>query len=116
MEDLIEQAIETWRINNRVNLYLLDAIPPEALSSVLPSGRTRTVARMFVHIHHVRMQLLDVSAPELMGGLAKLAKNDAAGHGANDDASTNTSGRFSTIGRHSCRIDDLIDQYQKRFT
>ena len=51
MDTWIEQCIETWRINNRVNLYLLDAIPPDALQSMLPSARTRTVARMFVHSH-----------------------------------------------------------------
>lgn len=78
MENLIEQCVDAWRINNRVNLYLLDAIPPEALTSVLLSGRTRTVARMFVHVHHVRLQRLEVSAPEFLGGLIKFAKNDAA--------------------------------------
>ncbi len=74
----IEHCVETWRINNRVNLYLLGAISPEALTSVLPSGRTRTVARMFVHIHHVRLQRLEVAAPELPGGLEKFPKSDAA--------------------------------------
>ncbi len=52
MEAWIEQAVETWHINNRVNLYLLEAISPEALSGMLPLARTRTVARMFVHISH----------------------------------------------------------------
>jgi len=56
MEIWIAQCLETWQINQRVNVYLLDAIPPEGLTSVLPSGRTRTVARMFVHLHHMRLQ------------------------------------------------------------
>ncbi len=78
MEIWIEQSVDTWRINNRVNLYLLDAIPAEALTSVLPSGRTRTVARMFVHLHQVRVQRLEISGPELLGGLEKFQKSDAA--------------------------------------
>ncbi len=78
METWIAQAVETWQINNRVNLYLLDAIPPDALTSVLPSGRTRTVARMFVHLHQIRVQRVELSAPELAGGLTKFVKNDAA--------------------------------------
>ena len=28
-----EQLIETWNIHNRINLYLLDAIPDEALDA-----------------------------------------------------------------------------------
>ncbi len=43
-ETWIAQCLETRQINNLVNLYLLDVIPVEALASVLPSGRTRTVA------------------------------------------------------------------------
>ena len=35
METWIAQRVDTWQINNRVNLYLLDAISPEALTSVL---------------------------------------------------------------------------------
>lgn len=78
METWIEHCIETWRINQHVNLDLLDAIPPEALTSRLPSARTRTVARMFVHIHHIRLQCIEVSAPELFLGLEKFAKGDPA--------------------------------------
>jgi uncharacterized damage-inducible protein DinB len=33
---------------------------------------------MFVHLHHLRVQRVELSAPELLGGLAKFAKNDAA--------------------------------------
>ena len=79
METWIEQCIETWHINNRVNLYLLDAIPPDALKSMLPSARTRTVARMFVHIHHVRVWRLESAMPLLLSGVEKFGKTEVPG-------------------------------------
>lgn len=32
METWIEQAVESWRVNHRVDLYLLDAISLDALT------------------------------------------------------------------------------------
>ena len=72
------QIIETWHINNRINLYLLDALTPEALTSKLPSARTRTVARMFVHIHHIRLGRIEASMADLMAGQVKFDKQDDA--------------------------------------
>jgi hypothetical protein len=34
---LEEQLVETWSIHDRIHRYLLDAIPPEALSCVSAS-------------------------------------------------------------------------------
>ena len=31
MDEQLEQLIETWNIHNRINLYVLDALTPEAL-------------------------------------------------------------------------------------
>jgi uncharacterized damage-inducible protein DinB len=70
MED---QIVETWTINNRINLYLLDAIEPEALGSLLTGSRSRTVARMFAHIHNIRCSWLESAAPELLKGVKKIA-------------------------------------------
>ena len=68
MED---QLIETWQIHNRINLYLLDAIPDEALGDSL-GGKGRTVHDLFAHMHNVRLMWLKPSAPELLAGLEKL--------------------------------------------
>jgi uncharacterized damage-inducible protein DinB len=67
MED---QLVETWAIHNRINLYLLNAIPESALSSALP--KCRTVYDQFTHIHNVRLMWLKSAAPELLAGLEKL--------------------------------------------
>ncbi len=74
---MLDQILDTWRIHNRINLYLLDAIEPEALAGVA-SSKGRSVGEVFAHLHNVRLMWLKSSAPELMEGLEKVEK-DAAG-------------------------------------
>jgi uncharacterized damage-inducible protein DinB len=66
-----EQLIETWQIHNRINFYLLAAIPAELMGQV-PSPKGRTVYQLFAHMHNVRLMWLKASAPELTEGLEKL--------------------------------------------
>ena len=70
MED---QVIETWEINNRINLYMLDAIKAESLADQA-SSKGRTVGEQIAHIHNVRLMWLKVSAPQLLMGLEKIEK------------------------------------------
>ena len=65
------QLIETWTINNRINIYLLDAIPDEYLQDVLTS-KGRDVGKQFAHIHNVRLMWLKASLPESLEGVAKI--------------------------------------------
>jgi uncharacterized damage-inducible protein DinB len=70
------ELIETWQINHRINLYLLDAIAPEALpSAALAKGRS--VAEQFAHVHNVRLMWLKAAAPELLAGIDKIDKEGA---------------------------------------
>ena len=74
-----EQLLETWAIHNRINLYLLDAVPAEALGDVSAS-KGRTVAEQFAPVHTVRLMWLPQAAPKLLAGLEKVEKADAADH------------------------------------
>ena len=65
-----DEILETWRIHNRINLYLLDAIPDEALEVSLP--KCRTVAGLLAHMHNVRLLWIKAAAPQLLEGLEKL--------------------------------------------
>lgn len=73
----IEQLIETWQINNRINLYLLDAIAPEHLIDAL-SSKGRNAGEQFAHIHNVRLMWLKASMPEALDGQLKVEKENAA--------------------------------------
>ena len=65
-----DPLIDTWNIHDRINQYLLEAVPEKALDSNLL--RNRTVYQLFAHIHNVRLMWLKAAAPELLDGLAKL--------------------------------------------
>ena len=66
-----QQLIETWAINNRIDLYLLDAIAEEHLDDALVS-KGRSVGKQFAHIHNVRLMWLKASMPEALDGVSKI--------------------------------------------
>src|SRR4029453_5158311 len=74
--DLENQIVETWTIHNRINLYLLEAIPAAALSAVSAS-KGRTLAQQLGPLPNVRLMWLKASAPELLEGLEKIEKGTA---------------------------------------
>src|ERR1051326_3299782 len=60
-----KDLIETWHINNRINLYLLDAIDEKHLADLPSGGKGRDVGKQFAHLHNVRLMWLKVAAPKL---------------------------------------------------
>src|SRR5258708_7414708 len=68
-----EQLLDTWRIHNRINLYLLAEIDPNSLDAVSAS-KGRTVREQFAHIHNVRLLWLKQAGPALCAKLDKLEK------------------------------------------
>jgi len=68
MED---QLVETWKIHNRINNYLLEALPAGSLGTAL-AAKHRTIYQIFAHLHNVRLMWLKSAAPELLEGLSKL--------------------------------------------
>lgn len=71
-----EQLIETWQINNRINLYLLESIAEETLGATMTS-KGRSAGEQFAHIHNVRLMWLKASQPELLTDLEKIEKENA---------------------------------------
>ncbi len=57
---MIEDVLEVWRVHDEINSFLLERIPDEGLRAVtlLKNGQPstgRTVARVFAHMHAVRV-------------------------------------------------------------
>lgn len=72
-----EQIVETWQINARINLYLLEAFEPENLRNALLS-KGRSVGEQFAHINNVRLMWLKESAPELLEKCTKVEKEKSS--------------------------------------
>lgn len=72
----MKAIIETWNINNRINLYLLEAIEDKWLADTA-SSKGRTVGDQFAHIHNVRLMWLKEAAPDLQEGLTKIENGTA---------------------------------------
>jgi uncharacterized damage-inducible protein DinB len=73
---MLEQLLETWHINNRINLYLLDAVAPESLGSSLLS-KGRSAGEQFAHVHNVRLMWIKSALPAALEKSAKIEKENA---------------------------------------
>lgn len=68
------ELIDTWEINNRINIYLLDAIDENYLID-LSASKGRNVGEQFAHMHNVRLMWLKAASPELLEKLNKIDKD-----------------------------------------
>ena len=76
MKEALPQLLEAWRTNNRINLYLIDAIDKEGMQCTLSKRGGRNVVRQFAHIHNNRFWQLEKRAKDLADGLHKYATNE----------------------------------------
>jgi uncharacterized damage-inducible protein DinB len=68
---------DTWLLNNRVTLMLLDNLSEEQLA-LAANPRARSIADQFAHLHNVRIMWLEPIAPEAAQSLGKIEKGSAA--------------------------------------
>jgi uncharacterized damage-inducible protein DinB len=59
---MLEHLIETWQINHRVTLKLLQALSDEALLATLSTRGGRNVARQLAHVHEVRLTFAEITS------------------------------------------------------
>jgi uncharacterized damage-inducible protein DinB len=97
---MLDELLDTWRIHDRINRYLLDAIPAEALDDVSAS-KGRTVAEQFAHIHNVRLMWLKAASPVLLRGLQKIEKDGTPDHEALRDALAASATAIESLLRQS---------------
>lgn len=71
---MTDPLLETWQINARVVLYVLDAVD-DAVFALPAPAKGRSAPQMFAHIHDVRVLWLQ-SGKALPEEVAKLGKQD----------------------------------------
>lgn len=64
-DTLLEQVVETWRVNHRVTRKVLDAVEDAGMGCTLSTRGGRTVGREFAHIQYVRLLQLQARANAL---------------------------------------------------
>lgn len=69
-----EQLLEAWQINHKMNLLLIDNISDEGMQKTL-NPRGRTIYLQLAHMHNVRMQWLEASAPEIFKRYSAIPKD-----------------------------------------
>jgi uncharacterized damage-inducible protein DinB len=64
----VDQIVEAWRVNQRVNLRLIERISDEGLRCTLSRRGGRNVVRQFAHLQYVRVYHLAKRAKALARG------------------------------------------------
>ena len=59
---MLEQLVDSWQINHRVTLRLLEALSDDALKATLSTRGGRDVARQLAHVHEVRADYAEVTS------------------------------------------------------
>lgn len=98
MDELL--LFDTWQINNRINLYLLEAIPEENLRDTLTS-KGRSAGEQFAHIHNVRLMWLKAALPDLLNGQEKIEKENAHDKKLLRDSLTASGKAIETLLQHA---------------
>ncbi len=76
MDETLEQLLQAWRTNHRINVLLIDTISEEGMLCTLSKRGGRNVVRQFCHLHNVRFWQLERRAKDLTEGLHKFATKD----------------------------------------
>ena len=71
---MADPLVESWEIHDRINAYLLAAIPVKALT-LEPTTGGRTVGQIFAHVHNVRLMWLAAAGAAIPATVAKLDKD-----------------------------------------
>ena len=79
MELLQEQLLHAWRTHESKNSALIDAVKQAGLESTLSTRGGRTVGQQLVHLHAVRLMMLEKMRKDLRAGLPELEREQ--GHG-----------------------------------
>jgi uncharacterized damage-inducible protein DinB len=95
-----EQLLETWAIHDRINRYLLAAIPEERLGATSAS-RGRSVGEQFAHIHNVRRMWLNSANPVLVEDLRKIEGEETRSSAVLRDALEASGGAVAELLRAS---------------
>ena len=74
MELIQTQLLHAWRMHESKTRALLDSVKQAGLESTLSTRGGRTVGQQLVHMHDVRLRMLDSMRKDLREGLPELRR------------------------------------------
>lgn len=77
MSSLAEQILDTWRIHQRITLFLIEHLPDDALKATLSTRGGRDIARQLAHMHNVRAARLESFAKKQGLPLVQFDKDES---------------------------------------
>jgi len=76
-DEMLEQLVDSWQINHRVTIKLLEALSDDALQATLSKRGGRDVARQLAHVHEVRAGHAEITSKTVRtDGLPHFAKGE----------------------------------------
>jgi uncharacterized damage-inducible protein DinB len=63
--DALGEVVRSFAVNEEINQLLIEKLDSAAWTAKMPGTRTRTIAAIFAHMHHVRRKWIRLSAPHL---------------------------------------------------
>lgn len=81
-----QATLRAFAIHNRIHSYLIDALDDSLWDVSRPSGKGRTIAALFAHMHSVRLMWLKAAKQELPAALDKSATRAATKAALNKSA------------------------------
>jgi len=88
---------ESFLINNRATLLLLNEVSQEALETSLSTRGGRTVGQQFIHVYEVRRDKVARADKELGAALPKLTREDGHDRAALLDAFTRSGDAIAAL-------------------
>ncbi|MBM2815949.1 MAG: hypothetical protein HW421_2711 [Ignavibacteria bacterium] len=77
MTELEKQSLEAWRINNQINIMLIESLSDEMLKASLSERGGRDVARQLAHVIEVRCTRLESIAKKSGITLTRFEKGES---------------------------------------
>lgn len=76
MTGIETQIVDTWRIHNRITLFVIDHIPDAAFAATLSTRGGRDVARQLAHVNNVRVWRVQPFAKRMKLPIMEFAKGE----------------------------------------
>jgi uncharacterized damage-inducible protein DinB len=74
---LNQQILSTWQVNDRITIDMIKRIPAGGFEAVPLESRGRNVARVFAHMHKVRLAWLKYFDATLIKGIQRFPKRSS---------------------------------------